>query len=262
MVRDMSGRCRGVLFPVVAVLAAVAVLSGCAASVDGSGDLAAGVLVPRTTAAPGPTASAQAVPSPSPAPAPRKRDPAATAHKVNLQAGDLPVGWRLIPGSTEDTNDSFDWVIVCARDAGVGPGTFAGAATPDWSPSGTDSTSQVGSVSGLFGTEAQAHAFVALFGDAAFGRCLAGEAGRRWGSVLSGAVPPFARRPYRVPPAPEARLMGAAARLGGGARVEFQFVPIRTGPIVTVLSMAWRPAPDAAVVAKAAAGVARRQHTA
>jgi hypothetical protein len=250
----VSGWGRGVLF-----LAVVAAIAGCSESVEGQGNLAAGVLVPKsaTAAAPGATPA-----RPTPSPTPRKRDPAATARKVNLRAGDLPAGWRLIPGSAADTNDSFDWVIVCARDAGVGPGSFAGAATPDWSPSGTNGSSQVGSVSGLFGTEAQAHAFVALFADAAFGRCLAGEAGRRWGGTLSGAVPPFARRPYRVPAAQEAGLMDAAARLSGGARIHFQFLPIRTGPIVTVLSTAWRPSPDAAVMQKAAATIGRRQHTA
>jgi hypothetical protein len=186
----------------------------------------------------------------------------ATANQVNVRPGDLGAGWRPIPGSGQGGNDSFDWVVVCARDASVPPGTFSGAQTPDFSPTGTAYSSQVGSVTGLFPTDAAAHAFVALFRTPAFGACLAAEAAREWNEFVSGGVPAFARHTYRVATATEAALMDTHARLTGGGGMHVQFLPIRTGPIVTVLSTAWRPVADPRLVLRAATNIGHRQHTA
>lgn len=145
---------------------------------------------------------------------------------------------------------------------GVTLGSFGGAQTPDFSPTGTATASQVGSVTGLFETDAAAHAFVALFGVPAFGACLAGEAGREWDEFVSGGIPAFTRHGYRVATATEAALMDTHARLTGGDAMHVQFLPIRTGPIVTVLSTAWRPVADPRLMLRAATNIGHRQHTA
>lgn len=153
-------------------------------------------------------------------------------------------------------------MIVCARDAGAALGTLSGAATPDFSPSGTSRTSQVGSSTGVLPSEAAARAFVALFRTPAFGRCVAAEAMRQWDGQWSGTVPAFVPGTVRVPTAAEAAGIGTRARLSDGRAAQLQFIPVRTGPIVTVVATFWLGAADNAVLARAAANIGTRQKTA
>lgn len=257
----MTGVSRSVAF--LALLTAVgAAATGCSETVSGAGSLGAGALAPAPVTSPStPAASTASAPTSTPVPAPRRRDPIKTADQVNVRASDLP-GWSKVPGSSAGGDDSFNWVVICARDAGVPGGTFSGAQTPDFSPSGTVTTSQVGSATGLFDSDAAAHRFVALFRSPVFGRCVGAEANRRWGDVISGAMPAFTPGTVRVPTATEAAGIGARVTFTGGRPAQLQFIPIRTGPIVTVLSTLWRPAADSRLLARAAANIGTRQRTA
>lgn len=256
---DISPRANGIystdvsaLTRFVALLAAAAVLGGCSAAVGGHATLAAGA---TRAAGAGPTGR----PAPSPTPtAPKRRDPAAVARAVDLRAADL--GWKLIPGSTND-RDSLAWLIVCGRDAGVGPGSMSGAATPDYSATGRNSASQVGSATGLFKDDDAAHRYVGLLRDRSVGRCMAAEALRNWPDSFSGTVPPFTPASLRAAGAAEAAgLTATVARSSDGRRETIQFFAVRTGPIVTMLDTIWVGDPDTRLLESLAARLAHRQH--
>jgi hypothetical protein len=236
------------------------VLTGCSDEVRGTGTLASEALVVAGAAtSPPATASPAPKPAPVPAPAPRKRDPATVAAVVDVRTTDLPGGWDLIPGSRRD-NDTFNWVIGCARDAGVGPGPLSGAETPDFSSSATASTSQVGSATGVFADDAAAKKFVALYRSPTFGACVASEAVRRW-ATIRGEVPAFRPSVLRVAGAAEAAGMGSTVTFRTGQRATVQFFAVRTGPVVTALNTLWFGAPASALVNGVAARLAARQRT-
>lgn len=266
----MSGLSRGVAFlAAFGVLASV--VTGCSEPVDGRGSLAAEALVPASSAtassATSPAGTASAAPAgtpsdrPTTSPAPRRRDPAAVARAVDIRPGDIP-GWRLIPGSRTGPNDSFTWIVVCVRDAGVAPGTLSGAETPDFSPTGRADADQVGTVTGLFPDDAAARRFVALFRGPALGRCAAAEAARTWGSTFASGVPAFGTLGVRVGTAAEAGGIATRARTRAGRTVTFQFIAVRTGPIVTVLSTYWQGVADNRLLGTVATRVGSRQRTA
>jgi hypothetical protein len=258
--RRMSGVSRGVAF--LGLLGVIVSVAACSTSVTGTGTLAAEVVVPATPpAAPtGTPASAPSAPTrPTATPAP-PRDPAAVARAVDLRATDLPGGWKRIPDSTGD-DDSLNWVIVCARDAGISPGTLSGAATPDYSPSGTNRTSQVGSATGLFTDPAAAARFVALLRSSTVGRCVAAEAVRAWSGEFR-SVGTFLPGRFRVGTAADSAGLGSTARFTDGRVVTIQFFAIRTGPIVTMLSTLWIGGSDSGVINTAAARIGARQRTA
>lgn len=241
----------------VAVLLLVLV-TGCSSTLAGNGTVATDVLVPGTT---GPAPTTTPTPSPTPAPSPTQRtlDPAAVARAVDIRATDLPHGWREIPGSRTG-GDTRDWLVECARDAGVAPGTLSGSETPDWSATGTDASSEVGTTTGLFPTPAAAARWVALFRQRPFGACVAAEALRSTPGVYR-SVPAATPGPVRVPTAEDAAGMSTTATVRDGRRNTFQFFAIRTGPIVTMINTSWRVAPDDSVVATAAARIGARQRT-
>jgi hypothetical protein len=183
------------------------------------------------------------------------------ARAVDVRASDLPAGWKKIPDSPGG-KDSLSWVVVCARDAGVSPGTLSGADTPDFSPTGTSKSSQVGSATGLFGTEAAAAAYVNLFRNDSVGRCMAAEAIRAWPDSFSGAVRAFGPRPLPVSTATEAAGLVTTARSSNGTRVVIQFFAIRTGPIVTMLDTLWMGDGDNRILGTVASKIGTRQHAA
>jgi hypothetical protein len=253
----VPGTLRGALVALAAVVAA----GGCSTSVGGRGSLAEGGAIRPATSGSTPAAKPGSGPAATPSPTPsRRRNPTTVAHAVDIRAGDLPAGWREIP-SSRGGNDSLSWVIVCARDAGVSPGTLSGAETPDFSATGTARSSQVGTGTGLFADDAAAARYVALFRDRSVGRCVAAEAVRTWGSSFSGAVPAFTPGPLQVATATEAAGFGTAATRNDGQRLTIQFYAIRTGPIVTMLDTFWIGAADPRVVTAVAGRIGSRQRT-
>jgi hypothetical protein len=255
----MSEVRRGVL-----VALAVAVLvgtCGCSKALAGKGTLVEGGAIRPAPTDPGPGATATASPTPSPTPS-RRRDPATVARAVDIRAGDLPAGWREISGSRREATDSLSWVIACARDAGVGPGSLSGADTPDFSATGTARSSQVGTATGLFADDAAAARYVALFRDRTVGRCMAAEAGRTWSSSFSAPVPAFTPGTVRVASAAEAAGLATTATRKDGQRLTIQFHAIRTGPIVTMLDTIWIGAADPRILNAVAARIGSRQRTA
>lgn len=259
------GVSRGVGFLVV-IGVLVGALGACSDPVAGNGSLAEDALVPAAPSArpagpsPGSTAAGPTS-TPTPTPTQRRRDPAKVARAVDIRAGDIP-GWRLIGGSGTDRNDSFDWVILCARDLGVPSGSMSGAATPDMSADGTARTSQVGTVTGLFPDDAAARRFVALFRSASVARCLAAEATRRWADTFAGSVPGFRPAALPVPGAAEVAGLGTSAARKSASRLSVRFHAIRTGPIVTVLSSTWTGAVDGSILRRVAARLVVRQRAA
>jgi hypothetical protein len=233
---------------VVAVLGGI---GGCSETIPGTGTLAKGAVTSPSTA---PTRA----PTPSPT---RSRSPAATARAVDIRAGDLPAGWREMPGSRRDT-DSLSWVVVCARDAGVSPGSLSGAETPDFSATGTARSSQVGTATGLFADDAAAGRFVGLFRDRTMGRCVAAEAVRTWSDSFSGSVPAFSPGALRVASAAEAAGLGTTATRRDGQQLTIQFYAIRTGPIDTMLYMIWVGGAPPRLINAVAARIGGRQRTA
>jgi hypothetical protein len=240
----------------LALAATAALVGGCSTPVGGRGALADGATRPvgsSTAARPSPPPTKP----PSTTAPPKRRDPAAVARAVDLRAADL--GWTLIPGSTND-KDSLNWLIVCGRDGGVSPGTMSGAATPDYSPTGRSSASQVGSATGLFPDDAAAHRYVGLFRDPAVGRCVAAEALRAWPDGFTGGVPAFTPAALHAVGATEAAGLVTTARNANGQRETIQFYAIRTGPIVTMLDAIWIGTPDVHLLRSMAARLAHRQH--
>lgn len=254
----MSGAVRS-----VAVLILLAATAACSKPVTGTGTLAAeAAVVPAAPTTPATNPAAAPSPSrPTAAPAPRPRDPAAVARSVDVRATDLPGSWRPVPGCQRD-DDSFNWVVACARDAGVSPASLSGAETPDYSPSGTSRSSQVGSATGVFPDNAAAHRFVALFRSGTFGGCLAAEAIRAWSSTIRGPVPTFRTGVLRVAGVAESVGVGSTATFTDGRRGTVQFFAVRTGAIVTSINTLWYGTPDSGLVNTVAARVAARQRTA
>lgn len=254
----MSGVVRRALS--VALAASFGLASAaCSTAVTGRGTLAAGAA--RGTVPPSPGSSAGPTPTPTPTPtSTKRRDPAAVARAVDIRPGDLPSGWREIGGSRTG-RDSLSWVVECARDAGVSPGTLSGAETPDFSRTGTPAASQVGTATGLFPDDAAAARYVALFRNAAVGRCVAAEAVRAWPDSFS-AVPAFRPSPLRVASAAEAAGLVTGATWHDGNPRTIQFFAIRTGPIVTMLDTVWVGGSDGRVLAAVATRIGTRQRSA
>jgi len=246
---------------VAAVVAALVPVAGCSEPVQGRGTLVPGSQVTPELPSPSGTGRASGPPAPTPTPTPSKRrDPAAVARAVDIRASDLPAGWRQIPDSPGG-QDSLSWLIVCLRDAGIGPGTMSGAATPDFSSSGTTRASQVGSATGLFPDDAAARRYVAGLRDPSVGKCMAAEALRTWPDSFSSGPSAFAPQRVNLPPADEGSAMVATAR-NSSQRLTIQFIAIRTGPIVTMLDTIWIGSPNASILATAGTRIATRQHSA
>lgn len=267
----MTARRRGSGFLAVAGLMAAA-LSACSDPVTGSGALAEEALVPApatsrpagsaspaSTVSPAPPPSATPSPSTAPTPSPSKRrDPGAVARAVDIRAGDLP-GWRPLPGSRTG-KDSLDWVIACVRDAGVSPGSLSGAQTPDFSPDGTARTSQVGTATGLFADEAAARRYLAALRQPAVAACVGAEAERAWPDHIR--TRPAFREVYPKPRgAAEAAGIAGSAQVTSVGKVTYQFVAVRTGPVVTMVNTAWIGSSVAATIDRVVAKVAARQRT-
>lgn len=247
----------------LAVAVGLASTAGCSTAVSGSGTLARGATIAPelpAAAATGSTARPKATTTPKPTPT-RHRDPAAVARAVDIRPTDLPGGWKRIPDDATG-KDSLSWLIVCARDAGVGPGTLSGAATPDYSPTGTASTSQIGTATGLFADDASARKYLSVLHDRAVGRCMAAEAERTWPDSFSGAVGDFTPVAMRAAGTDEAAGLSAFARASGGRRLTIQFFAIRTGPIVTMLDTMWIGSANVPLLNSVAAHVGARQRTA
>jgi hypothetical protein len=268
-VRDVVAISRRIAFLLVPLV--LAAVGGCSTTVAGSGVLASGATIqpdlptapPSSGATPGGGSTTGPAPEPKPTPTPtppRKRDPAAVARAVDIRASDLP-GWRLIAGAPTG-NDSLSWVILCGRDAGVGPGTLSGAATPDFSPNGSTNTSQIGTATGLFADDASARKYLSLFHDRAVGRCMAAEAARTWPDSFSGAVGDFTPVAMRAAGTDEAAGLSAFARSKDGRKVTIQFFAIRTGPIVTMLDTIWIGSANIPLLNAVAAHIGARQRTA
>ena len=232
------------------VLIVGALLSGCSASVTGTGTVAADAIASTT---PAPTTSATPAPT-TPAPPP---DPAKVAAAVNLRQDDFPAGWKPVPGSGTEGDDSANWTFACARDASVPPGTQYGAQTPDISPDGTHRTSQVGSVSGVFPDEAAAEKFVALFRRSEYGSCLGAEAMRAWPGTFR-TVPPFVPLTFLRAGLSDTSAMAAVATTTQGRKMTIQFLVMRSGPVVAMVSTYWVGSPDNPVVDRVSSRVALR----
>jgi hypothetical protein len=253
----VSGVARRATFLALAVSIGL-VVCACSDAVVGRGTLVPGAA--RATVTPGPGAASTATPTAKPT-STRPRDPAAVARAVNIRPGDLPAGWQEIRNS-RGGRDSLSWVVVCARDAGVSPGTLSGAETPDFSPRGNISASQVGTATGLFPDDTAAARYVALLRNSSVGRCMAAEAQRVWADSFSGTVPAF--RPTRLPvgAATEGAGMATGATLSTGQRTTIQFFAIRTGPIVTMLDTVWYGDAKPGLLAAVAARIGTRQQSA
>lgn len=234
--------------------AAVLATAGCSQTLAGRGTLAEGAPTRTPPATPTPTATATPTPTPT-----KSRNPATVARAVDVRPSDLPAGWTEVAGSRGGF-DTLSWLIVCARDAQVGPGSLSGAESPDFSVTGTNKSSQVGSVTGLFADDSAASRYVALLRDPAVGRCVAAEAVRTEGDSFS-SVPAFRSGPLRAPGASETAGLGSVATGVDGRGYTIQFYAIRTGPIVTMLDTFWVGGADNRLLASVAAKIAARQRT-
>lgn len=235
----------------LAALALCGLLAACSAGTGGTGTLETdlgGAGTPAGSTGAGGTAG------------PPARDPAELARTVEIRASDLPLGWKLIPGSRTG-DDSLAWAVACAREAEVPVGSLPAAETPDFSPDGTSDSNQVGSATGLFASPAQAAVYVAALRTPAFGACMATTAVRAWPGAFR-TVPPFVSGPFRVPTAGDAAGISTVATRSDGARLTFQFFAIRVGPIVTMLNTSWTTAVDTGVINTAASEIGARMRRA